>query len=175
MAGGRKARPAEISPGELGLPVELSNEGVFFACAEIGRQIIVFFCNPLIAVVAPGFVADRIQLPRPTNPLTSLAAILTLRRPIRWKAIGSFCVALRAEPGDLALSVHPVVGICLAGQPCDFALFAIRVVGLYFPGVICNSDSPEGHFCFCHGALCGQWLQKKTALRLVSLFSLCSI
>jgi hypothetical protein len=52
MAGGRKARPAEISPGELGLPVELSNEGVFFACAEIGRQIIVFFCNPLIAVVA---------------------------------------------------------------------------------------------------------------------------
>src|SRR5260370_7486450 len=94
---------------------------------------------------------------------------------MRWKAIGLLGVALRAEPGDLAVSVHPVVGICLAGQPCDFALFTIRVVGLYFPVVICNSDSPEGHFCFCHGALCAQWLQKRTVLRLVSFFSLFSI
>jgi len=82
---------------------------------------------------------------------------------------------LGAEPGDLAVSVHPVVGICLAGQSCDFAWFNIRVVGLYFPVVICNSDSPEGHFCFCHGALCGQWLQKRTTLWLVSLFLVCSI
>jgi hypothetical protein len=83
---------------------------------------------------------------------------------MRWKAIGLLGVALRAEPRDLAVSVHPVVGICLAGEAEDFALFAIRVIGLDFPFIVCNADGLEGHFCFCHSPLCRQWPQKRTRL-----------
>src|SRR6266446_996910 len=53
---------------------------------------------------------------------------------------GSLGVALRSEPRDLAVSVHPVVGICLADQPGNFALFATRIVCLDSPVVICNAD-----------------------------------
>ena len=68
-------------------------------------------------------------------------------------------VALRTEPRDLAVSVHPVVGIGLAGKPCDFSLLAAWIVRLDSPVVVCNPNDPEGHFCFCHGALCSQWPQ----------------
>jgi len=68
-------------------------------------------------------------------------------------------VALRAEPRDLAVSVHPVVGIGLAGKPSDFSLLAAWIVRLDRPVVVCNPNDPEGHFCFCHGALCSLWPQ----------------
>src|SRR5882724_1705160 len=76
-----------------------------------------------------------------------------------WRAIGLLGVTLRAEPRDPAVSVHPVVGIGLAGKPDDFSLFATWIVRLDCPIVVCNPDDLEGHFCFCHGALCSQWPQ----------------
>ena len=49
---------------------------------------------------------------------------------------GSLGVALRTEPCDLAISVDPVVGICLAGEACNLALLVVRVVRQYFPVVV---------------------------------------
>ena len=48
----------------------------------------------------------------------------------------SLGVALRTEPSDLAISVDPVVGICLAGEAGDLALLVVRVVRQYFPVVV---------------------------------------
>ena len=72
-------------------------------------------------------------------------------------------VALGAEPRDLAVSVHPVVGIGLAGKPDDFSLLATGIVRLDCPIIICNPNDPEGHFCFCHEALCSQLLEIDSA------------
>ena len=66
----------------------------------------------------------------------------------------SLGVALGAEPRDLALAVDPLVRIFLAGKTCDGSLLATRIVGLDGPIIVCDSDDPEGHFCFCHEALC---------------------
>src|SRR4051812_37524229 len=73
-------------------------------------------------------------------------------------------VSLGAEPRDLAVAVDPVVGVCLAGEALDFALFAVRVIRQDFPVVVCNADGFEGHFCFCHAALCRRWPEKRTCL-----------
>src|SRR3954453_1312697 len=76
----------------------------------------------------------------------------------------SLGISLGAEPRDLAVAVDPVVGVCLAGEALDFALFAVRVIRQDFPVVICNADGFEGHFCFCHAALCRRWPEKRTCL-----------
>ena len=89
----------------------------------------------------------------PTGSLVQ-AHLYRLRSLVQGHLTGSLGVALRPEPRDLAVSVHPVVGICLAGQPRDFALFAARIVSLDCPVVICDPNGLEGHFCFCHEPLC---------------------
>lgn len=73
---------------------------------------------------------------------------------IRGRAIGSLGVTLGAEPRDLTLTVDPLVRIFLAGKARDGSLLATRIVGLDSPIIFCDSDDPEGHFCFCHEALC---------------------
>jgi hypothetical protein len=46
---------------------------------------------------------------------------------------GSFCVTLRSQPRDLALSRQPLINIGLAYKPLDVPNFSARTVGLYLP------------------------------------------
>jgi hypothetical protein len=69
---------------------------------------------------------------------------------IRWRVIASLGIALRAKPRDLAVSVHPLVDLGLAGEPRDLAWIAAGVVRLDRPVVVGDSDGFKGHFCFCH-------------------------
>ena len=72
------------------------------------------------------------------------------------KAAGSLGVTLRAEPRDLAVSVHPVVNVGLALETSDLSGFGAGVVSDDNPFIVGLANRPEGHFYFCHGALCSQ-------------------
>jgi hypothetical protein len=74
----------------------------------------------------------------------------------RRRAIGSLSVALRAQPRDLAVAVHPVVNVGLALETSDFSRFGAWVLSDDSPVIIRVTNWPEGHFCFCHAALCRQ-------------------
>ena len=103
----------------------------------------------------------RQAIPSKISPIEDLAELKGICR----RSIGLLGVALSAEPRDLAVSVHPLVGIGLAGKACDFSLFTTWIVCLDCPVVICNPDDLEGHFCFRHGALCSQWPQAQASKR----------
>jgi hypothetical protein len=45
------------------------------------------------------------------------------------KVPGSLSVSLRAQPRDLAVSVHPIVNVCLALEAGDFSWFGAWVLG----------------------------------------------
>jgi hypothetical protein len=85
-------------------------------------------------------------------------------RAIRLKATGSLSVALRAEPGDLAVSAHPIIDVGLALETGDFSWFGAWVLSDDSPVIIRVTNGPEGHFGFCHAALCRQCPQKRTRL-----------
>lgn len=76
------------------------------------------------------------------------------------EASGSLSVSLTAEPSDTTISVHPVVDIGLAVKAGDFSGFSARVLSHDNPVVVRVTDRSEGHFCFCHGTLCRQYLKK---------------
>jgi hypothetical protein len=80
------------------------------------------------------------------------------------KATGSLSVALRAEPGDLAVSVHPIINVGLALETGDFSWFGAWVLSDDSPVIIRVTNGFEGHFGFCHAALCRQCPQKRTRL-----------
>jgi hypothetical protein len=91
----------------------------------------------------------------------------TIQRAAKASAIheiipASLRVALRAKPRYLARPIQPVLGVGLAGQSRDFALLATRIVRLDRPAVFCNANGLEGHFCFCHAALCRRSPQNRT-------------
>src|SRR5205085_2216476 len=67
-------------------------------------------------------------------------------------------------PGDLAITVDPVVGIRLAGESGDFALLVVGVVRQDLPVIVCNAGDFERHFCFGHAALCTESCRKRTRL-----------
>ena len=79
---------------------------------------------------------------------------------VRSEASGSLSVSLTAEPSDTTISVHPVVDIGLAVKAGDFSGFSARVLSHDNPVVVRVTDRSEGHFCFCHGTLCRQYLKK---------------
>jgi hypothetical protein len=81
------------------------------------------------------------------------------------EASGSLSVSLTAEPSDTTISVHPVVDIGLAVKAGDFSGFSARVLSHDNPVVVRVTDRSEGHFCFCHGTLCRQYLKSEPALR----------
>jgi len=58
------------------------------------------------------------------------------RRAMPWKATGSLGVALRAQPSDAALAVHPVIDIGFAGQAGDFPGLGARVLRHNIPVVV---------------------------------------
>jgi len=64
--------------------------------------------------------------------------------------VTSLGVALRAEPRNPAVSVHPLVDLGLAGEAGDLARLAARVVRLNRPVVVGDPDGFKRHFCFCH-------------------------
>ena len=55
-------------------------------------------------------------------------ACLGVPKAIRWRATGSLSVALRAEPGDLSVSVHPIINVGLALETGDFSWFGAWVL-----------------------------------------------
>jgi hypothetical protein len=67
---------------------------------------------------------------------------------------GSLGVTLRAQPGDAAVAVHPVIDIGFAFQAGDFTGVGARVFSHDIPVVVCVPDGFEGYFCFCHALLC---------------------
>jgi hypothetical protein len=76
---------------------------------------------------------------------------------------GSLSISLRAEPRDLAVSVHPIVNVGLALETRDFSWFGAWVLSDHSPVIIRVTNRSEGHFCFCHAVLCGERLQKGTS------------
>ena len=76
------------------------------------------------------------------------------------EASGSLSVSLTAEPSDTTISIHPLVDIGLAVKAGDFSGFSARVLSHDKPVVVRVTDRSEGHFCFCHGTLCRQYLKK---------------
>jgi hypothetical protein len=78
-------------------------------------------------------------------------------------ATGSFSVSLRAEPRDLAVSVHPIVNVGLALETRNFPWFGAWVLSDHSPVIIRVTNRPEGHFCFRHAVLCRERLQKRTS------------
>jgi hypothetical protein len=75
-------------------------------------------------------------------------------RAIRWRAIASLSVALRSEPRDLAVSVHPLINFGLAGKPRYLARIGSGIIRLDRPVVVGDAQGLKGHFCFCHAVLC---------------------
>jgi hypothetical protein len=86
--------------------------------------------------------------------------------PIRFecRSYRSLSVSLRAQPRDLAVSVHPIVNVCLA---LEAGISLGSAPGYSATTVQSSSESRTGlkvTFVFCHAALCTQWPQKRTGL-----------
>jgi hypothetical protein len=65
-----------------------------------------------------------------------------------------FRVALRAQPSNAAIAIHPVISISFVLQTADFPCIGPRVFSRNTPIFLRVSDDFECHFCFCHGLLC---------------------
>ena len=76
------------------------------------------------------------------------------------EASGSLSVPLTAEPSDTTISVHPVIDIGLAVKAGDFSGFSAGVLSHDSPVVVRVTDRSESHSCFCHDALCRQYVRK---------------
>jgi hypothetical protein len=72
-----------------------------------------------------------------------------------------FGVTLGAKPRDLAFSVDPFVNLGLARETGNLSWFQAGVFSDDFPVIFCVALRAEGHFCFCHGALCTIVTQKE--------------
>jgi hypothetical protein len=83
------------------------------------------------------------------------------------EATGSLSVSLRAEPRDLAVSVHPIVNVGLALETPDFSWFGACVLGDDRPIIIRVMNRLERHFCFCHVAhYAANAFEREPALRM---------
>ena len=91
-------------------------------------------------------------------------------RALRWKAIGSLSVTLRAQPRDATVSVYPVLCISFAFQAGDFSDRDGWIFGQDFPVVFCLSNDSEGHLYFCHAVPCMEIGPKRTRLRRAASF-----
>src|SRR5260370_4720868 len=91
-------------------------------------------------------------------------------RALRWKAIGSLSVTLRAQPRDATVSVYPVLCISFAFQAGDFSDRDSWIFGQDFPVVFCSSNDSEGHLYFCHAVPCMEIGPKRTRLRRACAF-----
>ena len=60
------------------------------------------------------------------------AGTLSGQRLIRG-VCGSFCVALRSEPSNLAVAAHPIVNVSFAGKAADNPNFRARDTGFNLP------------------------------------------
>ena len=92
-----------------------------------------------MAFSSPIKARDRAVITRvcPQNP-SGASTLSEMRRELIGAKVdqgrlGSFCVALRSEPGNLSVAGHPIVNVSFAGKAADNPNFRARNTGFNLP------------------------------------------